>query len=218
MADLKVVGLGFHKTGTQTLVRCFKHWGLRHRGFDPDAFALWHRSGTTEAHLAVVETFQSFDVWPWALMYREVDDRFPGTRFVLTRRSSSAVWFESLCKHAEWTGPTVHRELLYGHAMPHGHKAEHVARYEAHNAAVRDHFSSRPGDLLEVCWEEGDGWAELGTFLGLPVPDAPFPHANASTVTERARKLAIAEGVDWDSVSTAERNGFKRRVDQQAAL
>jgi len=216
MADRKVVGLGFHKTGTQTLVTCFKHWGLRHRGFDPDSFALWNRHGVTQDLLSIVEDYQSFDVWPWALMYREIDGRFPGSKFVLTRRTSSDVWFESLCKHAEWTGPTVHREMLYGHSMPHDHKAEHVGRYEAHHAAVREHFADRPDDLLEVCWEEGDGWPELGAFLGLPIGEAPFPHANPSSLARRAEELAVSEGVDWDSLPTADRAGFKRRVKARA--
>lgn len=30
--------------------------------------------------------------------------------------------------------------------------------------------------LLE--WEVGDGWEPLCKFLGKPVPDVPFPHAN----------------------------------------
>jgi hypothetical protein len=31
--------------------------------------------------------------------------------------------------------------------------------------------------LLE--WEIGDGWGPLCEFLGKPVPEVPFPHANA---------------------------------------
>lgn len=216
MADRKVVGVGYHKTGTRTLAACCEHWGLRHRSFDPDAFARWHANGATEDLLAIVTAYDSFDVWPWALMYREIDERFPGSKFVLTVRRSSDVWFDSLCRHADFTGPTIHRELLYGHAMPHGHRAEHVARYEEHNAAVREHFRDRPGDLLEVCWSDGDGWTELGTFLDLPIPDVPFPHANPSSLTEQAQALARAEGVDWGTLSRPERVEFRRRVSSGA--
>ena len=49
--------------------------------------------------------------------------------------------------------------------------------YEHHNEAVRAYFAGTDR-LLDVCWEEGDGWDELTGFLGLPVPDAPFPHSN----------------------------------------
>jgi hypothetical protein len=43
---------------------------------------------------------------------------------------------------------------------------------------VRAYFAGRPDDLLEVCWEAGDGWKELASFLGQPVPALPFPHLN----------------------------------------
>ena len=75
---------------------------------------------------------------------------------------------------------TEFRRIAYGHAMPDGHEAEHLAVYERHNREVREHFRGREADFLEVCWETGSGWKELGDFLKLPVPDAPLPHANRS--------------------------------------
>ena len=35
-----------------------------------------------------------------------------------------------------------------------------------------------PDRLLE--WDISDGWEPLCKFLGKPVPDIPFPHANAA--------------------------------------
>lgn len=35
-----------------------------------------------------------------------------------------------------------------------------------------------PERLLE--WDISDGWEPLCKFLGKPVPDIPFPHANAA--------------------------------------
>jgi hypothetical protein len=28
------------------------------------------------------------------------------------------------------------------------------------------------------CWEDSDGWDSLCSFLGVPIPNAPFPHSN----------------------------------------
>ena len=173
----KVFGVGFHKTGTTSLKHCMLHWGLVHATFDAEAFHLYRR-GDVERLLAFLEDIDSCEDWPWALLFRELDARFPEGRFVLTTRSSSAVWYESLRKHAERGGPTEVRRAIYGHAMPDGHRDHDIALYEAHNAAVREHFRGRPGKLLEVCWERGDGWDELARFLGLPRPARPFPHAN----------------------------------------
>jgi hypothetical protein len=112
-------------------------------------------------------------------MYKEIDTQFPGSKFILTMRQSPEVWFASLCKMAMRRGPlTRFEQYIYGYAIPHGHKDEHIDFYNAHNQAVEDYFRERPEQLLKVCWETGDGWEELANYLGKPVPDQPFPHIN----------------------------------------
>jgi hypothetical protein len=49
-----------------------------------------------------------------------------------------------------------------------------IAIFEAHNAAVRREV---PADRLFVC-EADVGWPALCDFLGVPVPDEPYPHLN----------------------------------------
>ena len=50
-------------------------------------------------------------------------------------------------------------------------------RYERHNREVLQYFGNRLSkDLLVVCWEQGDGWAELSRFLNKRLPEEPFPH------------------------------------------
>lgn len=174
---MKVVGVGLNKTGTKTLGAVLRHWHLKHQSFSPEAFELW-RAGDIAGLLGWVGDYDSFEDWPWPLIYREIDDAFPSVKFILTTRASPAVWFESLCRHANRTGPTMYRELVYGHAMPHAHRAEHLMFYKRHNREVRAYFRDRPGDLLEVCWENGNGWPEVAGFLGFEAPDIPFPHEN----------------------------------------
>lgn len=190
---MKVLGIGLNRTGTTTLGVCLRHWGFNHRACDHAAFELW-RTGRYDELLSVVRQYDSFEDWPWPLIYREIDEAFPGTKFILTRRKDPQTWFDSLCRHAERIGPTDYRESIYGHAMPHGHREEYIAFYERHNEAVRAYFRDRPDDFLEVCWEQGDGWDELSSFLGLQRPDLPFPHANQTPRTpvavERLKDLA----------------------------
>lgn len=176
-ASRKVVGVGLNKTGTTSLGLCLRHWGLNHISCNKEAFRLWRESRVDEL-MESVARYDSFEDWPWPLVYQAIDQRFPDTKFILTRRKDAETWFDSICRHAHRTGPTDYRKFVYGHEMPHNHKADHVRVYEEHLQAVRDYFSDRPGDLLEVCWAEGDGWHELSSFLGFERPEIPFPHAN----------------------------------------
>jgi hypothetical protein len=174
---MKVVGIGLNKTGTSTLGACCRHWGLKHMSCNKQAFQQW-LDGDSQGLMQWLEQYDSFDDWPWPLIYREIDSRFPGTKFLLTRRKDPDTWFRSLCRHAERTGPTEIRKQVYGHEMPHRHRDDHIRIYEDHLRSVRKYFGNRPDDLLEVCWEEGDGWTELAAFLGLEKPDIAFPHEN----------------------------------------
>jgi hypothetical protein len=176
---MKIVGVGLNKTGTKTLRTCLLYWGFRHLSYSKDAFDSW-RHGRYDDLLALVDAYDSFEDWPWPLIFRQIDEKFPNTKFVLTRRKDAETWFSSLCKHADRTGPTDFRKSIYGFEMPHAHKTEHVQFYENHIESVRNYFRNRPADLLEVCWEEGDQWERLSGFLGFDCPKIPFPHANKS--------------------------------------
>jgi ubiquinone/menaquinone biosynthesis C-methylase UbiE len=54
--------------------------------------------------------------------------------------------------------------------------------FEAHNQAV---MAAIPASRLLV-YQPGDGWEPICRFLGVPVPDADFPHVN-DTAWYRAR-------------------------------
>lgn len=168
-----------------------RHWGFRHISNDRSAVQLFF-DGRIDRLIDILHKYDSCDDWPWALIYREIDEAFPGSKFILTKRVTSDAWFDSLCSHAERTGPSVQRLRIYGYAMPHGQKEAHIRFYEKHNETVEKYFGDKPERLLVVCWEEGDGWEELGRFLGLEPPAGPLPHAN-----KRSGRLlyAIKKGV-----------------------
>lgn len=191
----KVVGIGLNKTGTKTLAAALAELGWRNRmSCNRDLLVAW-RGGDASGLLAAVEAHDLCEDWPWPLAFREILAHFGDRcRYVLTRRVTAEAWLTSLKAHSERVSPTEHcRTLAYGHAYPHGREAEHLAIYHAHNEAVRAHFAAAGAGhlLLEVCWEEGDGWDQLCPFLGVPVPSVAFPHENRAP--EAPDPLMVAE-------------------------
>ncbi len=174
----KVFGIGFHKTGTKSLQGALQILGYRVTGpngvHDPDIARKVH-----EMSAALSDQYDAFADNPWPLLYREMDARHPGSKFILTVRPT-ADWIRSMVgffgAHA-----SPMREWIYGVGHPQGHEDVYTTRYEAHNAAVRTYFSDRPGDLLVIDLSEGGNWEKLCPFLGKPVPAQPFPWNNPSS-------------------------------------
>ena len=179
----KVFGIGLPKTGTTSLGYCFRRFGFKHRTFDMD-LAVQVKRNHLEPVFAEVEKFETFEDWPWFAIYRELDQRFPHSKFVLTLRKDTATYVASLQGHHERQG--IRKE---GFVKPHWWDEvfgvepadwdyEYSARrYERHNREVLEYFGERVDrDLLVVCWERGDGWTELSKFLNKACPDEPFPH------------------------------------------
>ncbi len=178
---MKVFGIGLNKTGTKTLSTGLRELGYpRHITFSLHNLRNFKRGNIAEL-VEILTHFDSCEDWPWPLMFDHLDQHFPTAQFILTIRQTPEIWFNSLCRHAEYTGPTEGRLLVYGYAMPHDHYQHHLNFYLQHNQRVRDYFKNRPGKLLEVCWENGDEWAKLCQFLDKPLPAVPFPHVNKNS-------------------------------------
>lgn len=177
----KVFGIGWAKTGTTTLGRCFGTLGYNHQSQNLSLVPQILR-GDFAKTLRIAAGKESFEDWPWPLVYREMDAAFPGSRFVLTTRAPER-WLASYrAMLAAENPPTPEvrdvRCRLFGMDPAIASDGELVARFLSHNGEVLKYFKDRPGDLLAVDWESGDSWEKLCRFLDAPVPDAPFPHLN----------------------------------------
>jgi hypothetical protein len=180
MENIKVVGIGLNKTGTTTLAECLRILGYKkHVSFRRDLLAEY-RQGRLENILRVIEENDSFEDWPFPLMYREIFFRLGNrARYVLTKRVSASKWLESLKRHSLRTLPDQHSRLLaYGYNYPHGVEQHHLDFYERHCFEVLKFFEHHNSMhlLLEVSWDGGDGWNRLCEFLDKPIPESPFPH------------------------------------------
>lgn len=176
---MKIFGIGLNKTGTKTLGSAFGHFGFKNKSFDAVLLENFKANNLLPI-IKVAQDFDSFEDWPWPLVFKEMEQFFPDAKFILTMRKTPDIWFNSLCKHSIITGPTKAREIVYGHLMPENLKTHHIEYYLRHNDLVTDYFKNKMHKLLVVCWENGNGWNELSSFLELPIPDVSFPHENKS--------------------------------------
>jgi len=175
----KIFGIGFHKTGTKSLGQALAILGYRVCGpvgvRDP-AIA----DKLPQFAFDYVPHFDAFQDNPWAVLYRELDQHIPHSKFILTIRPVEQ-WINSAVKYFG-TEITPMRQLIYGrnHGCPVGNENIYIQRYERHNQAVLDYFKHRPNDLLVLKLTEGDGWDKLCPFLNKPTPQCTFPHENKS--------------------------------------
>ncbi|MDG2003916.1 MAG: sulfotransferase [Novosphingobium sp.] len=193
---LDVIGAGYGRTGTLTLKTALEmlgfgpcHHMLEVMG-DPAQVAFWNRAADGESvdWEEVYANYRSTVDWPGCHFYGELADRYPDARVILSSRDPKA-WHasmsETILKGMEEMGlkdevPKDHpmyfgAVMIAQHAFGFDYSLESAtAALERHNSAVRSTIPENR--LLE--FEVSDGWEPLCAFLGLPVPDAPFPRTN----------------------------------------
>jgi hypothetical protein len=177
--NTKYFGVGYPKTGTNTLAYCFRLLGYRDIKIH-DYFISWFQIGYDVSNIIddemfcnIIENYDMFSDWPFHMIYKELDKKYPGSKFILTERKDRATWQRSLANHIKTRSK---KEL---EKWP-----KKLPPYRGnHNEEVKEYFKNRPRDLLVVCWEKGDGWKELCEFLNLPLPNLPFPHKNKTRVS-----------------------------------
>ena len=134
-------------------------------------------------------------------------DLYPDAKVIHTERSSAELWHDSvsnsICKvnkdsfiirvmgalfpvFAKFRNftPLLMGRAVFGQYGPvEGvnreycleHKEEMINFYNSHNARIK---SIVPNERLLVISNHEDGWDKICEFLGVPVPDVPFPHVN----------------------------------------
>jgi len=173
--EKKVFGIGFPKTGTSSLKNALTILGYKVKGpfgtKDPNI-----NRNVYKMAFRLVEKYDAFEDNPWCVIFKELDEKYPGSKFILTLRPKEK-WIKSQVDHFGTTTRPI-REWIYGVGYPKGNEDIYIARYERHNKEVLEHFKDRPDDLLVLRLTEGEGWEKLCQFLHKDIPNTEFPHAN----------------------------------------
>jgi hypothetical protein len=196
---LRVVGAGLGRTGTSSLKtalelllggRCYHMYELRDR---PEDVPRWERAlaGSTDEWDAIFAGFEATVDWPAASFWPELAAAYPDAPVLLSRREDAASWWASmegtivelLRKGLPQDDPQLARQRRMTMAILAERLDERwwerdraMAAYERHNERVRRLVA--PERLIE--WAPGDGWGPLCARLGVPEPQEPFPHLNAT--------------------------------------
>ncbi len=171
---MKVFGIGMFKTGTTSLGYALDILGYKtlHGPWWGAIKDNWYEQPSEwkkkiDVFKKKTRHYNAFQDFPWMYLYKEMDQCFPNSRFILTTRDAEKV--------AESDLNMWKRNGIAAKSIP--DKSLFIKRYLAHKAQVLNYFRNKD-NLLVVNWENGDGWKQLCDFLEKPVPSRAFPHVN----------------------------------------
>ncbi len=166
----------------------------------PDSVPLWIAAGEGEPEWdKIFDGFGSAVDYPTAAFWRELADYYPDAKILHTVRDP-AQWFEStqatiFAPRAGAGGPPQ-MEAFFATVMRGLGDKRHdrdfmIDYFQRHTEAV---IAAIPKERLLI-YQAGQGWAPLCGFLGMPVPDTPYPSEN-SRAEFMARMASAAPAVE----------------------
>ena len=196
---LQVIGAGFGRTGTTSLKTALERLGLGpcHTMTElfsrPEQAPLWLRASRGEPvdWAELYAGYGSTVDWPGARFWSEIAAAFPAAKVILTTRDPKA-WHESAYSSIY---AAAMQPLPASGADPAFAALWHLSRAVVWDGVFDGHFDDQayaievfeentrrvtrevdPDRLL--VFEVSEGWKPLCDFLGVPVPDEPFPRVN----------------------------------------
>ncbi len=195
---LRVVGAGLGRTGTHSLKLALEQllggpcYHMLEVFGRPDDIPVWRRAvdGEMPDWNAFLSDYRAAVDWPASAFWRELAAANPDAVILLSTRTDTDAWWTSASNtifhiadrdafdsDSGQAQREMALEMLVKRFTPDWQNEAAAKRaYEAHNADVR---ASVPADRL-LDYRAGDGWEPICDKLGLPVPDAPFPHLNTT--------------------------------------
>lgn len=226
---LEIIGAGLGRTGSYSLKAALTRLGygpchhMTSLGENRALRDCWEAvvRGEQVRWSVLFEGYRSALDWPACAFWRELTDAYPDAKVILTVRDPDR-WYASVrstlyrSSHPPRLGldgllmwledrfdpdlrrrRRISREVIWqgtfgGRFEDRDHAIE---IFQRHNAEVQDQV---PSDRLLV-FDVADGWKPLCAFLGVPVPDEPFPHLNDTTafrrgLSQRRRRILTRRG------------------------
>lgn len=195
---MKLIGAGFPRTGTHSTKvaleqlgfgPCYHFSTLFERPQDVDIWQMAAERKAMDWETLFVDFHSAVD-WPVSLFYKELMEVYPNAKVLLNIRDSEA-WYESVLQTvyvARGMTLAMPEDAMFARAgrmldtlawqgLLHGRfedKPYAISVFEQCNQDVKDFV---PADRLLV-WNVKEGWEPLCSFLGVAMPNTPFPRVN----------------------------------------
>jgi hypothetical protein len=101
--------------------------------------------GDFEKIKPVAEQYEVFEDNPWPVLFRQLDEYFPGSKFILSIRDEKS-WIKSVVNHFNGK-PSEMNRFIYGVSFPSGNEQVFLDRYRKHNEEVKAYFQNRTDDF-----------------------------------------------------------------------
>ncbi|MBA3943841.1 MAG: sulfotransferase family protein [Herpetosiphonaceae bacterium] len=215
MNQLKIIGGGFGRTGTLSLKVALEALGFApcHHMYEvyqhmETLFPRWEAvaAGTPSDWTSIFSNYQATVDWPACNFYAELMQTYPDANVLLSVRDPEQ-WYESTRvtlydgtrqlvaadepmtrRFGEMVNKIVWQDTFDDRFED---KAYAISVFNRHIEAVKRNV---PAEKLLV-YNVKEGWAPLCAFLGVPVPDQPFPHLNDRASIQKEMDKATGASV-----------------------
>jgi hypothetical protein len=230
---MKLIGAGLPRTGTLSQKVALEMLGLGpcyhmvNVLMDLDEAAVWQRALDGEDVFdELLGDFEATVDWPGSFFTQELADKYPDAKVLLSTRDPEA-WVRSM-RDTIWGlfyGDMLQRDLSTARGrvdskwksyiemtegmwersglIPRGAETtpeEMAVAMERYHEEIQRNI---PSDRLLV-WSVQEGWEPLCEFLGVPVPDTPFPRLNDSKeFSERVIDGSLMVLKEWRAQETS---------------
>lgn len=213
---LQIIGAGLSRTGTYSLHLAIERLGFKSLHFDRTRLNDVLAGAVAQPDFRRYDDFDAVIDLPSAYFYRELLDAYPASKAILTIRDVDA-WWKSIAVHFNVIAPIAEDERLlhrigaklglrrpqaefdafrrrlrnYVYGSPLASEFLYKKKFQQHNEQVI--ASVPPERLLIMDISAGDAWDKLCPFLGVAIPDIPFPSSH-ETDYENPAPWARASG------------------------
>lgn len=194
---LQVIGAGFGRTGTMSLKLALEQLGFGpcHHMVEvirsPAQIDFWEAASKGEPMNwdDALGDYGSAVDWPTAHYWRELAQAYPDARMILSHRSPEGWWdsfsetiLKALDGRDQMPTPDLRRNMTVAHEIivnqTLGGKTDRESAMAAFARRIEEVRAAIPPERL-LTFDVREGWEPLTRFLGVPVPDTPFPRSNS---------------------------------------